>query len=222
MLNRLSIASLLLLTACGGSSELGYSGISAPSVSVVPVDTESALIEGIEFLQTASDITVLVEEKIAAAEVELETVEMDVDRSRFEASEEPAKPAMARVVRRDTTDIARTPDARISDGPKVDVSTETVKSVSLSPMIAINKVIRRNAGQVSYCHGVAKTRYSRVSGRVELAWTVSEGGVKDVRIVSNTTGDELMAACVLSKVSTMSFPEEIEQDVRHPFVFQES
>ena len=221
MLNRLTIASILLLTACGSSSELGYSGISAPSMSVAPVDTEAELIAGIDFLQTASDITVLIEEKLAA-DVELETVEIDVDRSRFEA-EESEKPVMARVnVRRETSDIARTPDARISDGPKVEVSTETVKSVSLSPVIAINKVIRRNAGQVSYCHGVAKTRYSRVSGRVELAWTVSEGGVKDVRIVSNTTGDELMAACVLSKVSTMSFPKEIEQDVRHPFVFQES
>ena len=68
LLNRLTIASILLLTACGSSSELGYSGISAPSMSVVPVDTEAELIAGIDFLQTASDITVLIEEKLAAAE----------------------------------------------------------------------------------------------------------------------------------------------------------
>ena len=85
----------------------------------------------------------------------------------------------------------------------------------------IREVLRRNAGQVSYCHNVAKARYSDVAGRIEVRWSINAGQVEDVQVVSNSTGDERMAVCVLSKVTRMEFPEDMTVvSVDHPFVFQ--
>ena len=82
-------------------------------------------------------------------------------------------------------------------------------------------MLRRNAGQVSYCHNVAKSRYSDVAGRIEVRWSIRDGQVEDVRVISNSTGDERMAVCVLSKVTRMEFPEDMTvATVDHPFVFQ--
>lgn len=86
----------------------------------------------------------------------------------------------------------------------------------------VNTVMRRYKGKVAFCHESAKTRYSGVYGRIDVAWTIVDGKPTDLEVMSNDTGDELLASCVMRQISAIRFAPGTTQDVSYPFVFPRS
>ncbi len=215
----LIVALSALLTGCGSAADVSFSSVGggssdlslAPMPAAAPApDPEAGLTDGIFFMQTPDDIELQASAITAGPEIAIE--------SQWDA------PLTV------TGGIA--PKGKADVGP-LQVGNSSVKDGTVSVMgggalleanrdpSAIQAVLRRNAGQVSYCHNIAKSRYSDVAGRVEIAWTIRGGQVEGATVQSNTTGDDRMAACVLGKVMRMSFPEDMTvASYSHPFVFQ--
>ncbi len=85
---------------------------------------------------------------------------------------------------------------------------------------AAQKVIRRNAGQLNYCYERRLKASPGLSGRVEFSWYVEGGGVSNVLLVANTTGDAALVDCIRKKISRWKFEDGFEGDVSFPFIFQ--
>ena len=209
-----------VLVACGNADQVTYSSVGgAPGeLSLAPmpeIDPEQALIEGIVFLQTPEDVVIEISEIVIS---EIVVVERPV-RSKWDVPQKfsGGKAPKSAPVREE---ILSTGSSRIEEG---EVAIQITGSVAGVPTDSgmLQAVLRRNAGQFSFCHNVAKSRYSDVHGRVEIGWSIENGKVQDATVMSNSTGDDRMATCVLSKVMRMQFPEELSvADINHPFVFQ--
>ena len=68
-------------------------------------------------------------------------------------------------------------------------------------------------------------RGSRLTGRVTIAWTVSEDGTpEDVKVESSTLGDTEAESCMATRVRRLHFPAPRGGAVRveFPFVFEAS
>lgn len=86
----------------------------------------------------------------------------------------------------------------------------------------IAKVVRKYKGQVKYCYDAELKTNPTLQGRVEVAWTVNKGRVVSASLFANTTGNEALGNCIVSKVRSWSFPPEIVGDVIYPFILTPS
>ncbi|MCB9671756.1 MAG: AgmX/PglI C-terminal domain-containing protein [Alphaproteobacteria bacterium] len=84
----------------------------------------------------------------------------------------------------------------------------------------VKNTVRRYAGQMKYCYEQQLKKNSSLEGRVELGWSVYEGKVESVYVVSNGTGDDELSKCMMSKLKKWKFDGDIEGDVQWPFVFR--
>ena len=227
---------IVLLAGCGGDSDAVATASLAPaagSVRLAVMPEPEALLRGIEFgeidpseirMEWASDSEEEGEgaEDDAQAVAETESVGSAVADfvedvgARWKDASAPAA-AIARVVEEPAKALVA-PDASIA-APAVAVVAPELE-VDPAAGMSVDQVIRRYASQTQYCHETAKERYSQVEGRVSVAWDVVDGEVVDVQIVDDTTGDPQMAGCVARKVRYWRFPEGMDAEVEHPFVFQ--
>lgn len=216
MRNLILAAAMTIAAGCGDAATVTHSSVGggADTLNLAPipvVDPERELLRDIFFAQTPEDIIVVLPEKVA--EVVEPVMESKWERPR-------------------TLSGGKAPNGKVETGT-LSVGSSSIKGgdvevAEAAPLTKraddptiIREVLRRNAGQVSYCHNVAKSRYSDVAGRIEVRWSINAGQVEDIQVVSNSTGDERMAVCVLSKVTRMEFPEDMTvATVDHPFVFQ--
>ena len=84
----------------------------------------------------------------------------------------------------------------------------------------IRRVIQARVGQLQYCYErIAKSQAGRVGGRLEVAFTISDGRVATTWIAMNGTGSADLAACVEKKVQNWRFGGVASADVEWPFVF---
>ena len=114
--------------------------------------------------------------------------------------------------------------AEIGSGPAVTLKPQvSVGSGSMDDDIGnkdgVKGVIKRYAGQLKYCYERRLRQVPDLEGRVELGWSVFDGAVEGVYVVSNSTGDSELADCMMKKVRAWSFPSDVEGDVSWPFVF---
>ncbi|MFT5583154.1 MAG: hypothetical protein ACI9VR_000732 [Cognaticolwellia sp.] len=108
----------------------------------------------------------------------------------------------------------------VGAGPEISIDAREIDA-AIGKTMSISQVVRKQRGKVQYCHDTGKTRDSQVNGRITVAWTVTGGGVADIQVLDNTTGDDKMAACVARQVRSFKFPKDMEDDVSYPFVFQQ-
>lgn len=108
----------------------------------------------------------------------------------------------------------------VSSGPELSIDAKEIEAAKPKVM-SISQVVRKQRGKVQYCHDTGKTRDSQVNGRITVAWTVTGGKAADIQVLDNTTGDDIMAACVARQVRSFKFPKDMEDDVSYPFVFQQ-
>ena len=108
----------------------------------------------------------------------------------------------------------------VSTGPELSIDAKEIEAAKPKVM-SISQVVRKQRGKVQYCHDTGKTRDSQVNGRITVAWTVTSGKATDIQVLDNTTGDDVMAACVARQVRSFKFPKDMEDDVSYPFVFQQ-
>jgi hypothetical protein len=108
-------------------------------------------------------------------------------------------------------------ELKLDPGSVVDLDAEGADTMEQA--FDVNTVMRRYKGKVAFCHESAKTRYSAVYGRIDVAWTIVDGKPVDLEVLSNDTGDELLASCVMRQISAIRFAPGTSQDVSYPFVF---
>lgn len=84
----------------------------------------------------------------------------------------------------------------------------------------VKNIVRRYQGQMKYCYEQQLKKNSSLEGRVELGWSVYDGAVESAYVVSNGTGDDELAKCMVAKLKRWKFDTSIEGDVQWPFVFR--
>lgn len=84
----------------------------------------------------------------------------------------------------------------------------------------VKNTVRRYAGQMKYCYEQQLKKNASLEGRVELGWAVYDGAVESAYVVSNGTGDDELAKCMVAKLKRWKFDAGIEGDVQWPFVFR--
>jgi hypothetical protein len=113
--------------------------------------------------------------------------------------------------------------AEIGGGPRVEAALEVPQGeLALADPTggdAIQRTVRRRAGQMKYCYEQALKRVGTFGGRVELGWTLEDGRVVAPYVASNGTGNAELASCMVGKLSRWTFDEDLEGDVHWPFVF---
>jgi serine/threonine-protein kinase len=85
---------------------------------------------------------------------------------------------------------------------------------------AIQETVQAGQGQLARCYEAELRKNPRLEGRVEVAWTVQYGTVKESRIVTNTTGSQSLGDCISSKVQKWQFPTWVSGPVEWPFTFR--
>jgi len=83
------------------------------------------------------------------------------------------------------------------------------------------KYLSRKKGQVKACYENQLKANPELSGKVELGWTVNpDGSVSGVSVLSNSTGNEDLANCIVRRIKRWRFSEsEDEFEIRYPFNF---
>ncbi len=87
---------------------------------------------------------------------------------------------------------------------------------------SVKKVVQSKSGQLKYCYEQQLKEDPSLAGRVEVEWNVTGGRVTAVSIFANTTGNQALAQCIVSKINRWRFPPEIEGEISWPFVFKPS
>lgn len=87
---------------------------------------------------------------------------------------------------------------------------------------SVRMVVRHNISQVKLCHSRALKQGRRISGMVEIQFTITEQGkVNKASVLRNTTGHEPLGRCVAHLVERWRFPKPVGGEVEfiYPFVF---
>lgn len=84
----------------------------------------------------------------------------------------------------------------------------------------VKEAIRHYGGQLKYCYEQALKRDPQIAGRVEVRWTVGDGGrVSGVSLGEGGITDTDLRDCIARKVERWMFPASVEGDIAWPFVF---
>ena len=87
---------------------------------------------------------------------------------------------------------------------------------------AVMKVVRKYAGQVKYCYEAQLKNNPSLSGRVEVSWTINKGRAMNPTVFANSTGSDALGKCIVGKIRTWRFPNEVSGDVIYPFILTPS
>lgn len=116
-------------------------------------------------------------------------------------------------------------DTKVAAAPTVQVAVETGEGdagdMEQGDQGTVKKVVQKNAGQLKYCYETELKANPDLSGRVEIEWNIVGGRVTAAEVFANTTGDNDLATCIVSKIKRWSFPPEIQGDVQWPFIFRQ-
>ena len=87
---------------------------------------------------------------------------------------------------------------------------------------AVLKVVRKYSGQVKYCYEAQLKSNPSLQGRVEVSWTINKGRAMNPTVFANSTGSDALGKCIVGKIRTWRFPEDVTGDVIFPFVLTPS
>lgn len=72
---------------------------------------------------------------------------------------------------------------------------------------SIKAVVAAHIADLTSCHEAALARNSTASGRITLAWDiVASGRTRNLKLVSNSTGDAALGECITAKAADWLFP----------------
>jgi len=81
------------------------------------------------------------------------------------------------------------------------------------------EVLKGYKPQVVYCYQRSLKLTPGVQGRVELQIDIADGRAQQVEVLTDTTGAEGLADCLVRRVRSWGFPAGIETRFFHPFAF---
>lgn len=116
-------------------------------------------------------------------------------------------------------------NAAVGIGPRVEAKpTVSAEDGSLSEDIgdkaSAKATVKKNFGQLRYCYERFLRTNASLEGRVEVGWTVFEGKVEGVYVVSNSTGSDELAECIVKSIERWTFDPSVQGDMSWPFVFR--
>ncbi len=120
-------------------------------------------------------------------------------------------------------DLARADggSAKVGSGPSTNVKGKvvsgTVDAFGGDPG-KVKAAVGRYYGHIRSCYELQLKSNPSLSGRVEVSWTIAGGRATSVALEGNTTGDDALGQCIVRKVRSWKFPEELEMDVVFPFI----
>ena len=88
---------------------------------------------------------------------------------------------------------------------------------------AIFRIVQANKAQLARCHSSILQSDPTIQGRIKVQWTIDDGVVKNVIILSNNSGSDRLARCVMARLRAWKFPGVVPPGgqgvVGYPFVF---
>ena len=88
---------------------------------------------------------------------------------------------------------------------------------------AIFRIVQSHKAQLARCHSSVLQGNPSIQGRIKVQWTIDDGVVKNVSILSNDSGSERLARCVTARLRNWKFPGVVPPGgqgvVGYPFVF---
>lgn len=84
----------------------------------------------------------------------------------------------------------------------------------------VTRTMRKYSGQVKYCYEQQLKKDASLEGTLWLSWTVRRGRATGVVLDSNTTGSEALGRCVVGKVRTWRYPDEVDGTVSVSLVLE--
>lgn len=95
---------------------------------------------------------------------------------------------------------------------------ETQHSIPLGEQLAPH-VAAKYSDDVDLCYALQLRDNPELTGRIEIAMTLSQGRVVSAAVESNTTRDEVLGTCVARKAKRWTFSAEHYGEMVQPFVF---
>jgi outer membrane biosynthesis protein TonB len=87
---------------------------------------------------------------------------------------------------------------------------------------SIQQSVRNQKGQLRFCYEKRLRDNPKLKGIVLVAFDVAEGGVDQVSVLSNSTGDAVLAKCFSSQINGWRFSPDVELAVEFPFYLNAS
>lgn len=116
------------------------------------------------------------------------------------------------------------PPSRVVASPALELGPDPVVEVAAAneaDSATISAVVRKSQGRMQSCLETSLLQRPNLTGRVALGWSIVDGRVTDVRVVSNDTGEDALAVCMGKVVLLLRFPADLTAEVAEfPWVFQ--
>ncbi len=117
--------------------------------------------------------------------------------------------------------------AELAAAPDLAAPARAAKAPSISSAPTITEeevvgVVRKKKGQVKACYEKELKTEPDLIGVVQVAWTVTAGGsVRNVKILTNSTGNQDMETCIERTIGGWNFPSSgAGVDIEYPFKFR--
>lgn len=139
----------------------------------------------------------------------MEEMEFEVDTDSIMIGDAEPEPDPKKKNKKKTSSKSGAPAAAAASGP----------TISETDVVA---VVKKKKGQVRSCYEKELKTEPDLLGVVSVAWTVTgAGGVKNVQILVNSTGNRDMEGCIKRTIGSWSFPASHggEVDIEYPFRF---
>jgi hypothetical protein len=81
----------------------------------------------------------------------------------------------------------------------------------------VKSVVKKQSGQVKYCYESQLKANPTLAGRVEITFLVKAGRVTSAKAVSNSTGSDALGQCIVGKVKSWRFDEDVVGEFTYPF-----
>lgn len=122
-------------------------------------------------------------------------------------------------------DVGMAGGTKAADVPTVDMSAYEMQALGGDTLDVegadnVESVVSKRSGQLQYCYEEQLRSDPSLSGRVEVRWNIANQRVTSASVVSNTTGNDALAQCIVKKIRRWRFDAETTGAVSWPFVFR--
>lgn len=100
-------------------------------------------------------------------------------------------------------------------GSEMVLAGDTGDAVAMAE--SIQQSVRNQKGQLRFCFEQRLRASPGLSGTLVVLMDVARGGVDNVRILSNSTGDRLLEECFLTQIGDWLFDDGVDLSVEYPF-----
>lgn len=87
---------------------------------------------------------------------------------------------------------------------------------------SVQQSVRNQKGQLRFCYESRLREKPSLQGTILVAFDVVGGGVEQVAVLSNSTGDSELGACFSNQITRWRFAPDVDLAVEFPFYLEAS